>query len=94
MYLDDLIRLSPGLDKAREDHKIVKDLLHELGLPEAQEKSQPLAQVIRWLGIQIDAKNMRLSIPIDKVRDTLGVVNKYRNRRSMSRKELQSPLAG
>lgn len=92
MYLDDIIVISDSWEKAKRDHQAVKDLLLELGLPEAKEKAQPPAQVVRWLGINIDAKNMRLSIPAQKVSETLEVIKKLRNRRSMSRRELQSVI--
>lgn len=90
MYFDDLVTLSSGKEKTIKDHKMVKALLRDLGLPEAPEKAQPPAQKVRWLGIDIDASNMTLSIPPDKVSANLEVVDKYRRHRSMSSKELQS----
>lgn len=76
MYLDDIVTLSPGREKALRDHQVVKDLLEELGLPEAVDKAQPPAQKLRWLGIDIDGRNMTLSIPYQKVTQTLQVVER------------------
>ena len=46
--------------------------------------------MVRWLGIQVDAANMTLSIPHDKVRAALDVVNKYIGAKSLSKRQLQS----
>lgn len=90
VYLDDIITLSPNKEKAVADHQTVRDLLSRLGLPVAEEKIQPPARTVEWLGINIDSANMTISIPPHKVQETLRVVNKYRARRSMTRKDLQS----
>ena len=54
MNLDDLIVVSENLSKAMEQYKIVMELLSEMGLPEAVEKSQPPTRCLKWLGIEID----------------------------------------
>lgn len=92
VYLDDIITLSPDEETAHRDHEIVTKLLDSLGLPIAHEKTQPPAQVVQWLGINISTQDMTISIPEPKVTETVTVVKKYLKRRSMSKKELQSVI--
>lgn len=91
-YLDDLVVASENWQKAQSDFEIVRQLLGELGLPEAKEKSQPPAKVIRWLGIDIDVHNMTLSLPQDKLAQVHTAVGKALRCRSMSKRHLQSIL--
>lgn len=90
MYLDDLITLSPDKETAIMHHNQVLQLLEKLGLPVAIEKIQPPSRAVEWLGININTDDMTLSIPRAKIEETLQVVSKYRKRRSMSNKDLQS----
>lgn len=92
MYLDDLITLVPTRDKAEKDHNFVKDLLKRLGLPEACEKAQSPSRAVEWLGISINSADMSLSIPEQKVKETLAIVSKYSKKQKMSKKELQSVI--
>ena len=62
------------------------------GLPEAQDKSQPPATSIKWLGITIDSVHGTLSIPQNKLAETLDLIKNRSKRRSISRKQLQSVL--
>lgn len=92
MYLDDLITISRTKEEAVVHHNRVLELLGYLGLPIAEEKLQTPAGVVEWLGITINARQMTLSIPAKKISETLDMVKKYRSRRSMSRRELQSVI--
>lgn len=92
MYLDDLITLSKSRQEAEIHHRRVLELLEALGLPVAEEKVQPPSSVVEWLGININARLMTLSIPMKKINETVEVVKKYKARRSMSKKELQSMI--
>ena len=90
MYLDDIVVVAPDLDTATTHYDCVRALLAELGLPEAVEKTQPPATTVLWLGINIDAKNMTLSIRQDKVQEVMGVVTRYHTARSVNKRQLQS----
>lgn len=92
MYLDDLIVLAPDERSANLHFQIARDLFQELGLPEALEKTQPPAQKVRWLGIDIDAKNMELTIPKDKVDSTVEMAKRFAEKRVVTRTQLQSIL--
>ena len=92
MYLDDLIILSPNREEAWRHYYIASTLLEELGLPEAADKAQPPTQRLKWLGIMVDAENMTLSIPQEKVNDIRGQVAYYSNKAYITKKQLQSLL--
>ena len=90
MYLDDVIVISPDRTIADTQYARVRELLAELGLPEAVDKAQPPAQAVRWLGVDIDAVNMSLSIPNDKLKEVMLAVDRYHNARSINKRQLQS----
>ena len=90
MYLDDVVVVAPDHHVATRQYDRVRAFLAELGLPEAIDKAQPPAKVVRWLGVQVNAADMTLSIPHDKVQAALDIVAKYRGARTISKRQLQS----
>ena len=72
MYLDDLIVILGSKQQAEQD----------LGLPEAYKKSQPPAQMVRWLGVNIDVENGTLSIPNEKLADIVKLTDMFVARRA------------
>ena len=92
MYLDDLIIISPDRAAARKDYDTARQLFKDLGLPEAEEKSQPPTQNIKWLGININVENMTLSIPEAKVKQILTHIYAALNNSYITKKQLQSLL--
>ena len=90
MYLDDVIVISPDRTIADTQYARVRELLAELGLPEAVDKAQPPAQAVHWLGVDIDAVNMSLSMPNDKLKEVMLAVDRYHNARSINKRQLQS----
>ena len=90
MYLDDIVVVAPDLATATTHYLRVRALLSELGLPEAVDKAQPPSTNIRRLGINVDAKNMSLLIPHDKVQEALVEVHHYIVAHSISKRQLQS----
>ena len=92
MYLDDMVVFTATQEEGIEQYGIVSQLLQQLGLPEATEKTQMPAKKVRWLGIQIDSRQMTLSIPKDKLAQTLELVDIMASRRSINKKQLQSMI--
>ena len=90
MYLDDIVLISPSREKAERDFQCARDLLAELGLPEAKKKAQTPATSVTWLGIIISAKDMTLTVPPRKLKDILKQVRHIAKKRSISKKQLQS----
>ena len=92
MYLDDLVVVAPTLQVARAQYETARDLLARLGLPEAMDKSQPPATLIKWLGINIDSVAGTMSVPSDKLDQLVTLSKAAVRRRSITRKQLQSIL--
>ena len=92
MYLDDLIILSPNREAAWKHYNVARRLLEELGLAEATEKAQPPTHRLKWLRIIVDASDMTLSIPPEKVQAVLQQVNYYYTKTVITVKQLQSLL--
>ena len=90
MYLDDLIVIAPDPITAYYQFDLVRDLFRELGLPEAPGKTQPPSHKVTFLGIEIDTRTMTLSIPSEKVDQTLKEIKKVNRRSTITRKQLQS----
>ena len=90
MYLDDIVVVAPSLDIANRHYTRVRELLQELGLPEAPDKAQPPSHRVRWLGIDVDSQAMSLSIPQDKVQEALAAVERHIHARAINKRQLQS----
>ena len=90
MYLDDVIVVVPDEPTASRHYVRVHDLLRELGLPEAIDKTQSPATRVRWLGIDIDTANMILFIPTDKLQDVREAEDRYSKAASINKQQLQS----
>ena len=90
MYLDDLIVIAPDPITAYYQYDKVRDLFRTLGLPEAPGKTQPPSHKVTFLGIQIDTRSMTLSIPQQKVDQTLTEIKKIKRRKHITRRQLQS----
>ena len=92
MYLDDLVILSPNRPTADMHYNSARGLLRELGLPKAEDKAQPPATRVKWLGIHIDAGNMTLSIPSAKLGEVIQQVHEAHSRAYITKRKLQSLL--
>ena len=92
MYLDDLIVVADGHKKCWTQFKVTRLLFTTLGLPEAIEKTQTPARRVRWLGIDICAATMTLTMPADKLQDTQKLVAATLRKESITKKQLQSLL--
>ena len=93
IYLDDLIGYTSDLQEAQRQYQAVVRVMEDLGLPLAQNKMTPPTKCITWLGIRINFVDKTLSIPQEKVEETLKDFDKLSKRRAMSTKDLQS-IAG
>ena len=92
MYLDDIVVVAPDMTTAKAHYSRVRELISELGLPEATDKAQPPSTMVKWLGINVDSKNMTLSVPQDKVQEALETARHYITARSITKRQLQSVI--
>ena len=65
-------------------------LCSELGVPIAEEKCEGPATRITFLGIQIDTERWHLRLPDDKLRDLLGELRLWADRKKCTKRELLS----
>ena len=90
-YLDDFIVLgSPGTEECSAYLGILQCVCQELGVLLAPEKQDGPAEVLTFLGIEIDTVRQELRLPTDKLERLLQTVDKWENRRGCTRRELES----
>ncbi|MCH2416896.1 MAG: hypothetical protein MK195_09075 [Acidimicrobiales bacterium] len=88
-YLDDLIGVSdPELGK--EAFESLGDLLTELGLLENLAKACPPATVQLVLGVEIDTINGTISVPEERMREIVELLEKWQGKSQTSKVDLQS----
>lgn len=69
-YLDDLLVLGDTMLQAERNGLLLRRLLQALGFTVNEDKSSVEArQHLEFLGLELDARNMTLSVPASKVRD-------------------------
>jgi hypothetical protein len=88
-YIDDLAGAEEE-DKASEAFDALGLVLHEAGLEEGPEKACSPADVMDFLGIQIDSKNMEARVPYRKLQEVLQELEVWSRRKSASKRQVQS----
>ena len=78
-YIDDFISLGDYIT-AQRSYVVMGDLLRDLGVNEASEKSVELTQIVELLGILYDFINMIISIPTDKLQDINDLLLKWQKK--------------
>ena len=73
-YIDDFGGIAGDHHTATHHFHMLQSLLLHLGLKEAAHKASPPAQVMTWLGLQFDTIEMSVTIPLEKLQDTLRLV--------------------
>ena len=76
-YVDDQAGVQKDKETATAAFQRAQTLLRELGLQEASHKAQPPTQKMKWLGIVFDTVNMEMSIPGEKIQETLALVEQW-----------------
>ena len=90
MYLDDLVVVALTEGEAAAQYHVMKELLAELGLPEALDKAQPPTTCIKWLGINVDLLAGTLTVPDDKVKATRSKLKAARSKLKAARSKLKA----
>ena len=93
-YLDDFsIVGSPRSPECGQNLEVALAACAELGFPVATEKTEGPVTTITLLGIELDSEQLQLRLPQEKLRKLRELVEKWRRRKTCSKRELQS-LAG
>ena len=88
-YLDDFVGVAPTRQAADAAYNDFTEITAQLGLALSPEKCQPPAKQLEWLGFNISVSDMRVTIPQDKLDDTLAECQTWMQKSSASRKEMQ-----
>ena len=92
-YLDDFIGIAASHTEAERAYSDILDITTRLGLALAPGKCTPPAKELEWLGFKISATEMKLTIPQEKLDETLSECTTWMTKTTATRKEIQR-LAG
>ena len=90
-YIDDFLCVSLP-SKIDKTFNRLQELLAELGLSVSAKKLVPPSTRVTCLGIQVDTKNLSISIPIEKLQVIKCICKNWVQRTVCSKRELQSLL--
>ena len=88
-YLDDIVGLAPDLNTARKHLASLRQTMNQLGLEEAHHRATELTQSLVWIGILFDLPTMTMSIPPQKIEQTLQQVQFWLSRTHIPVSKLQ-----
>ena len=93
-YLDDFLLVgAAGQQQCTSSVQVTLSVCERLGIPVAFEKLEGPSTQITFLGIVLDSEARRLSLPQDKLRDILQMVQSWLGRYKSTKRELL-PLIG
>ena len=87
-YLDDLASAEVP-SQADQAYSEMGKVLEEAGLQEQKQKSVPPSTNIVFLGVMFDSVSLTLSVPQDRVQETIAALDEWLLSESVSRKEVQ-----
>jgi hypothetical protein len=93
VYLDDFCLVAESAAACEKGLSVLLKLLISLGFTPNDKRIQQPSQCVIFLGVEVDAKTMRLSLSEEKLMETNHLVQEAFRRRKISMKELQV-LAG
>ena len=91
-YIDDFGGVEGNKPRATEALGALQGIMDGLGVVQAAAKICPPSQVMVWLGIFFDTKEMYMAIPHDKLLEIMSCIESWRGRVRATRKEMQSLL--
>ena len=91
-YIDDFGGVEPAEARAGAALSALQAIMDDLGVAQAESKICLPAQVMVWLGIQFDTREMSMTIPEEKLREIMACLRSWMGRLRASRKDIQSLL--
>ena len=88
-YLDDFVGVAPTREAADIAYAKFTEITSRLGLALSPDKCHPPTKTLEWLGFTISVEQMKVTIPQQKLDDTLEECQRWMNKPTASRKELQ-----
>ena len=92
-YLDDFVGVAADKQQADAAYTDLNNLAKTLGLELSPAKCHPPAKEVEWLGFKLSADKMSVTIPQQKLQDTLDDCETWLKKSSTTRRQLQR-LAG
>ena len=90
-YVDDLLGAEVP-SKAHESFNAMRQLLEDLNIPISESKLTPPTTNINCLGIEVDSIKATLSIPSENLKEIVTECQQFKDKKSFTRKQLQSLL--
>ena len=87
-YVDDFMSVDFE-DRAWKSFHTMANLLHDLGVNEADDKAVQPTEVIEFLGVLYNLAEMYISLPSDKLYDLMAELKRWEKKRTMMKKQLQ-----
>ena len=91
-YIDDFGGAEGTEHRAAEALGTLQGIMNDLGIVQAEEKICHPSQVMVWLGIYFNTKEMYMAIPRDKLEEIMACLETWRGQSRATRKEMQSLL--
>jgi hypothetical protein len=88
-YIDDLAVCVPA-SVADTAYNTLSNLLKDLGVEEAVEKSHPPSKTMEFLGVQFSVTDMTMSVTQDRIQEIISLVDNWLFKRKATKRELQS----
>ena len=91
-YLDDFGGAERTREEADDALNALQGVMHDLGVVEAPHKVCRPAQVMVWLGISYDSREMTMTIPEAKMGEIAEILREWEGRRRATQRQMQSLL--
>ena len=87
-YIDDFVGAEYEL-LAWESYNEMGTLLEQVGIPESPGKAVPPSQLVEFLGILFNVKNMTIEISNERLREIMSILQVWENKTTCTRRELE-----
>lgn len=89
-YLDDFLGGNTDCDNCRLNMQVFQQVMQELGVPIATEKTAGPSEVLVFLGLLLNSIDMTVSIPLEKLEEIRQKIKHVMSKEKVTLKEMQS----
>lgn len=89
-YLDDFLGGDTNHSTCKQNMQIFQQVMHELGVPLATEKTEGPSEILVFLGLLLNSRNMTVSIPQEKLEEIRQKIKHALSKEKITLKEMQS----
>ena len=91
-YIDDFVGVASTLPAAQQGFDHTRRVLQSLGLQEATDKASAPSTRMTWIGHMFDTEQMMVSMPINKIKETLQLCDVWSQKQHANRRQMQKLL--